>query len=236
MMNSCKAYKENLMFKIEEEDYQSLNPLVEVTKEAYTIQPHDQLEISVYTNKGEQLIDPIRELQDDQPTVAPEKPVYTIDGSGQVELPILGKVKLAALTLVEANELLSERYQVYYKAPFVKTTYLNKRVVVLGVTEAVIPLPYEGINLLEVLALSGGLNEGGKSHNIRLIRGDLANPQVAVIDLSTLEGMQKANLQVLPDDIIYVEPKRRPFEAFRDFSPVLVAFTSVLALVVAFTR
>ena len=236
MMSSCTAYKQNRMFVVDEDSYESLNPLVELTKEAYTIQPHDQLEVTVYTNKGEQLIDPIRELQIDQPVTAVDKPFYTIDETGEVDLPILGPVKLAGYTLAEAEQILGEKYQVYYKSPFVKTAYLNKRVVVLGATETVVPLPYEGMNLLEVLALAGGLNEAGKSSNIRLIRGDLTNPQVAIIDLSTLEGMQKANLQLQPDDIIYIEPAKRPFAALRDFSPVLVAFTSVLALIIALTR
>jgi len=236
VLGSCRAYKENLMLQIDEDDYQSLNPLVDVAQESYIIQAHDKLEITVYTNKGEQLIDPNRVLQSEPATSEPEKPHYTVGEDGKVNLPILGEVALNGKSLAQANQLLVERYSVYYKSPYVKTTYINKRVVVLGASEKVIPLPNEGMNLLEVLALAGGLNENGKSHNIRLIRGDLSNPQVAIVDLSSLEGMRQANLQVYPNDIIYVEPAKRPFAALRDFSPILVAFTSVLALIVALTR
>jgi len=62
-----------------------------------------------------------------------------------------------------------------------------------------------------------------------LIRGDLQNPSVQIIDLSTIEGMRKAALNVEPGDIVYVEPIRRVFlEALADYLPVFGAVTSVL--------
>ena len=85
--------------------------------------------------------------------------------------------------------------------------------------------------------MAGGFNNDASGKNIRLIRGDLSNPQVQVIDLSTIEGMAKANLEIQPNDIIYVEPVRRPFaESLKDIVPVLSLLTSVLALVIALDR
>jgi polysaccharide export outer membrane protein len=69
---------------------------------------------------------------------------------------------------------------------------------------------------------------GGKANNIRIIRGNLKNPRVQQIDLSTLDGMRRANLQVEPNDIIYVEPIRRPFlDALADAGPI-ISLASVL--------
>ncbi|RZK29654.1 MAG: hypothetical protein EOO63_08590 [Hymenobacter sp.] len=97
------------------------------------------------------------------------------------------------------------------------------------------------MNLLEVLALAGGVDAttagsgaryGGRVDNIRIIRGDLKNPQVQFIDLSTLEGMRRGNLQVEPNDIIYVQPVRRPFqETLTEIAPVFSAFSAVIGVV-----
>jgi polysaccharide export outer membrane protein len=107
-------------------------------------------------------------------------------------------------------------------------------VVVLGAGGgAVIPLQNENTNLIEVLALYGGLEAGAKADKIRLLRGDLNNPFVYKIDLSTVAGMQSSIIQIEPGDIIYIEPWRRPWlEGFKDFSPILGLTTSALTLIV----
>ena len=51
------------------------------------------------------------------------------------------------------------------------------------------------------------------------------------IDLSTLDGMRRANLQVEPNDIIYVEPVRRPLlDALVDAAPILNLSSLVLTI------
>jgi polysaccharide export outer membrane protein len=68
--------------------------------------------------------------------------------------------------------------------------------------------------------------------NIRLIRGDLNNPEVHLIDLSTIEGMAKANLKIEANDIIYIEPVRKVLvESISDISPVIGLFSSVISIV-----
>ena len=95
----------------------------------------------------------------------------------------------------------------------------------------VIPLNNENMSLVEVIALAGGINQDGKAHNVRLIRGDLNNPTVFLIDLGTIAGMKASILNVEPGDIIYLEPRRRVFfEALSDVTPILSLVTSLLTL------
>jgi polysaccharide export outer membrane protein len=68
-------------------------------------------------------------------------------------------------------------------------------------------LQNQNTSLLEALALSGGVSANGKAHRIKLIRGDLKNPQVYLIDLSTIDGMKKANMTLQGNDIVYIEPR-----------------------------
>ncbi|MCK5702153.1 MAG: hypothetical protein KAI29_13405, partial [Cyclobacteriaceae bacterium] len=55
------------MFKIDEEhDLSYLSSDITVIEKNYIIQPNDRLELKVYTNKGELIIDPNNELQAQQ--------------------------------------------------------------------------------------------------------------------------------------------------------------------------
>ena len=236
---SCKSYQANILFEVSEEEMEELSNVVVEAQSNYLVSPHDHLEIDVYTNKGEELVDPHNAINRDQ-NINQEtaSTVYVVKADGSVDLPIIGNVQVVGMTIAELEMNLVKSYTLYYKEPFVQARYVNKRVIVLGATDGkVISLSSEGMNLLEVLALAGGVDNDARGNNIRLIRGDLSNPQVQVIDLSTINGMAKANLEIQPNDIIYVEPVRRPFtEGLRDIVPILSLLTSVLALVVAFTN
>ena len=73
------------------------------------------------------------------------------------------------------------------------------------------------MNLLEAIAIYGGLDDKSKGYNIRIVRGDLKNPQVMVVNLRTISDMKKSIVNLNPDDIIYIEPVRRPAtESVRD--------------------
>jgi polysaccharide export outer membrane protein len=227
---SCSSYKQNIMFKVSD-DYK-MSQQINNLEANYIIQKNDYLQLSVYTNKGEKIIDPgIETLQTPAGgTVTTVQERYLIDDNGMAKLPLTGEVKLDGYTLKAAEEILQKMYAKYYQEPFVKLTYGNKRVVVLGAMGGqVIPLANENIKLTEVLALARGLSNDAKSHNIRIMRGQ----EVFVADLSTIEGYQKNNILIQPNDIIYIEPVRRPFiEGFRDYSVILSLLTSVSTLVV----
>jgi protein involved in polysaccharide export with SLBB domain len=168
---------------------------------------------------------------------------FLVQANGTVVLPLVGRIRVSGLSLLQADSLLAIRFNEFYKESFVTTHVTNNRVIVLGsVGGQVISLTNDNMNLLEVLALAGGIDgaggggsgtgnlyrNGGRADNIRIIRGDLKNPRVQQIDLSTLDGMRRANLQIEPNDVIYIEPLRRPFlDVLNDISP-LVGVTSLL--------
>lgn len=198
----------------------------------YQIKPNDRLELQVYTQKGERLIDPEFELSENISNSENIRPKlsYMVEENGTVKLPLIGHVLLAGKTLSEAETLLEEKYAAYYNDPFVHLLYLNKRVTVLGnSTGIVVPIEHENMRVAEVLALSQSVDNDAKVGNIRLIRGN----EVFLIDFSTIEGFAKSNYIVESEDIIYVEPIRRPFtEYFRDNGPIITVVTTLLSLIV----
>ena len=236
LFSSCKAYKQYYMFKVDEKtDSTYLSRQITIAEKNYIIQPNDELEVKVFTNKGERIIDPNHELmvQGNQNQQYREKPEFLVLDDGQVKLPMIGYVHLAGNTLEKAEKDLEKLYAKYYKEPYVQIRYLNKRVIVLGATGGqVIPLENESISLIEVIALAGGLEEGAKAQNIRLIRGDLHHPEVFLVDLSTIDGMRKSMLDVRPGDIVYIEPHKKVVtESLRDITTVFASLASIVTLI-----
>lgn len=244
-------------------DSTKLRIAVNRTSRNYLIQPNDFLDVRVNTNKGERIVDPNGELQFGSPSgtlpnrgsvvggsgassarstprntgqgagAATSGSEFLVQADGTAVLPLVNRIKLSGLTLLQADSVLALRYNEFYKESFVTTRVTNNRVFVLGATGGqVIALTNDNMNLLEVIALAGGVDgansgaglyrNGGRANNIRIIRGDLKNPRVQQIDLSTLDGMRRANLQIEPNDVIYVEPIRRPLlDALVDAGPIL---------------
>ena len=70
-----------------------------------------------------------------------------------------------------------------------------------------IELQNEYTSIIEALAIAGGISTGGKAHKVKLIRGNLKDPEIYQLDLSTAQGLKEANLYyVRANDIIYVQP------------------------------
>ncbi|MDO7875257.1 polysaccharide biosynthesis/export family protein [Hymenobacter sp. ASUV-10] len=282
LLSSCskRYYNQRTMFRLTDNkgnmvDTTKLRTAVNRAARNYIIQPNDYLEVRVYTNKGERLIDPNGELSFGQPGGASpsagsrstmssggasggggggaQRNVgagagttstgagFLVQADGTVTLPMANKVKVSGLSLLQADSVLKIKYNDFYKESFVTTHVTNNRVMILGAPGGqVIPLVNDNMNLLEILALAGGVDGqggggntlyrfGGKANNIRIIRGDLKNPQVQIIDLTTLDGMRRANLQMEPNDIVYVEPIRRPFlDALVDAGPAISAAALLL--------
>lgn len=160
-------------------------------------------------------------------------PDFTVQQNGMINIPKLGFVKVEGLTLVQTDSLLVSGYSKFYEKPFVRSRYNNKRVVVFrGAIGTVLPLRSENMNLIEILGLTGGMPNDQRARNIRIIRGDLKDPDVYVVDLSTMKGVTAQNLLIQPNDIIYVEPVRKAIiEQIGDLSPILSLFTSIITLV-----
>ena len=232
-MTSCASYKQNIMFKsTETASTEKLKKEVLGTEKNFEIAKNDRLTIEVYSNGGERLIDNNPELSKINPNTQSsneDEPTYQIDLNGLIKLPLVKEVKLEGLTLKQAEEVLQKEYAKFFKDPFVKLSFANKRVILLGALGGqVITLENENTTLVEVLALGKGLDNNAKAQNMRLIRGD----KVYEIDFSTIDGFMNGNMLIQSGDVVYVEPVRRPFtEALRDYSGVFSILISLVTLI-----
>lgn len=236
LFTSCRL-NPSIMFKTPKDFPYKVDQTIGVVE--YQIAPNDILGLSVFTNDGFKLIDlttGVGSLTSGAASGSVNESAtrYTVDIDGFVKLPIIGKFKVKDLTIREAEKQLEDKFSVFYNKPFVMLEVMNRRVMVFpgsGGSGTVVTLQNENTTLIEALALAGGITETGRAARIKLIRGDNRNPQVHLIDLSTVEGMKQSNMLLQANDIIYVEPVRKTSSrVLAELAPIVGIVTSLLLL------
>ena len=200
----------------------------------YRVSPNDIVSMSVYTNDGFKLIDITTSAESVTSRLNNMNNntniQFLVEPDGMIKLPIIGKIKIAGMTIREAEKSLEAQYANFYNKPFVVVRVVNRRVTIFpgtGGSGRVVNLDNESTTVIEALALAGGITNTGKAKKIKLIRGDLRNPKVILLDLSTLEGVKQGNLLLQANDIIYVEPVPRVSqEVLTQITPVVGILTS----------
>ncbi len=205
----------------------------------YRISPNDMIGVRVYANNGFQMVNitgGTGGVSEGSATLQ-----LKVEFDGFVKLPIIGRIFIAGLTARQAEMLLEDRFVEYLNKPFVLLEVSNKRVTIFaGASTSVVPLPNDNTTLFEVLASSGGIPANGKADRIKLIRGDLKNPDVYLIDLSTLKGVKNADLVLQANDIIYIEMRKeyvtKTLAQITPYLAIVSLFTTSFALIGIFTR
>jgi polysaccharide export outer membrane protein len=229
--SSCRLVP-NRMFKTPG-DYSFAKDTVNKTPGPYIMQGGDKIELHIFSNDGFKLVD-ITQSNLSQ-SASDENIVYFVEENGESKLPVIGRIMLKGLSIKDAETLLQEKYSKYYKDPFVLIRVVSRKALVFlsdGGRGVEIPLMNDHTTLFEALALAGGLTDYSKSYHIKIVRGDLKNPQIYLADISSVSGLKDSELEIYPNDIIYIDSgsnfrKRLTTE----FLPYLSVFTSVLVLI-----
>ncbi len=229
IFNSCQVLNPERMLRTPADyEYADFSEVPEIVE--YRIAPNDELLFRLFTNEGERLVDPVNSTQQQQ--IRAGQITYMVEYDGMVKIPVLGRVQLGGLTLREAELFLEKQFSEFYNRPFVQLRVTNNRVIVFpggrGGSSQVVYLDNTNTNIFEALAMAGGIADG-RAGKVKLIRGDLDDPKVFLIDLSTLEGVKNAEMVLQANDIIYVEPRERvPQRIMENIGPYLSLLSSAL--------
>jgi polysaccharide export outer membrane protein len=159
---------------------------------------------------------------------------YRVSNDSIVELPILGKIKLAGLTLEAAENVLRQRAEVYLKEPTVKVKLLNFRVNILGeVNTPGLQYNYEGsLNMYEAIGMAGGITRFADLENV-VVNRQMDNRTVSFKIDATHNVMSQSDVFYLqPNDLVYVPPTKlvRRTENTGNYSIFLSTITTVLVI------
>ena len=202
----------------------------------YRLAADDRIAVRMFTNDGSGLINvaAVSSVMVGSGTTLDVK----LESDGFAKLPLFGRTYLEGLTIRQAEMLIEDKFSEFYNNPFVLLEVSNKRVMIFaGTNTSVVTLDNDNTTLFEVLAMTGGVPEEGKADKIKLIRGDLKNPDVYLIDLSTLSGMKHANLVLQANDIIYIEVRRGHVrKVLAELAPYLALVTTLISTVAIVTQ
>lgn len=244
-LQSCKMLFPNRMFQQGNYEYFSVGQDV---VEQYVIQPGDLLTLEIYSREGFDLIDVLPNETGGGNNLSATPRAASVEGvggrnflveqDGYVELPLFGRTYVEGFTENELEDFIEQKCEAIFNEPYAVLQVINRRAFVFKGSEAsVISLNQGPTSLIEVIAKSGGIGKDLKAYKIKVIRGDLQNPEVIDVDLSTMEGLQNANLIVQTNDVIYIEQRLRVAgTALKEISPILTTLSSVATIFILVQR
>jgi polysaccharide export outer membrane protein len=135
---------------------------------------------------------------------------YLVDKNGDVEIAVLGKIKVANLTTYEARDLIRSKVERLYINPTVQVRFANFKITVLGEVSrpAAYTLPNEKVSVLDAIGLAGDLTIYGKRENVLLIREANGKKEFARFNLNSSELFKSPYYYLKQNDVIYIEPNK----------------------------
>ena len=160
-------------------------------------------------------------------------PSYFIDSNGEIDFPVIGKLKASGMTLVAFKDELRSRLSMYIKNPSVNMRVANYKVTVLGeVTRPGLYIISDGqTTLLNALGLAGDLTMYGKRDDILIVRnvdGQISKEYVNILKADFINSPYY-NLQ--QGDVIYVTPNDTKEKTSR-LDPNMPIYISVAGIIV----
>jgi polysaccharide export outer membrane protein len=156
-LSSCKYYKQDILVQADSSyNWNNLKLTKENADRNYFIRKNDWIEIQVFTNKGELILDPNADfskqvaggiisnqfLTPGSSTVGSDNTSqrgrYLVGIDGYAVIPLIGKVKLDSLTYRQADSLLAVKFSAQYQDPYIITRATNRRVYFLASPSLVI--------------------------------------------------------------------------------------------------
>ncbi len=134
---------------------------------------------------------------------------YLVDTKGEIDFPVLGKIKVGGLTRNETINLLKNKLSPdYIKDPNVNIRIANYKISVLGDVRkpGSYNIPNERITILDALALAGDVNISGQRNNVLIIREDAGEKIQYRVDLRSNKLLTSPAYYLQQNDVVYVEP------------------------------
>jgi polysaccharide export outer membrane protein len=164
----------------------------------------------------------------------------TVDIDGNIELPKIGKIKVAGLSKEVVRDTIAKAYKEYLLDPIVSVNFGNFRFSVMGEVKGpgAFDVPAEKVTIFEALARAGDLTPYAKWNNVKIIREVNGERKILSINMNDKDILNSPDYYITRYDLIYVESKsvKLTTENVQRTVTYISAFTSLMALLIALLR
>ncbi|MEO5570898.1 MAG: polysaccharide biosynthesis/export family protein [Bacteroidia bacterium] len=158
---------------------------------------------------------------------------FIVDRNGNIDLPLLGSVHVAGMTLRVAKDTLINRFKQYVDEPVVVLKKLSFKITILGEVNkpGLYYIPSEKMTFAEAFGMAGDLTVFGDRTVIKVYRkDDSGRANEFNIDLTKTDVLAPANMYVHQDDVIFIRAVKR--KALANVNSGLIVFTSIISTTV----
>lgn len=138
----------------------------------------------------------------------PTQQSYLVDANGSIDFPVLGNLKLAGLSRIQATSLIKNLLTEYIKNPIVNIRTVNFTVTVLGEVSrpGSFTIPNERITIIEAIGLAGDMTIQAERKNVLVIREENGKKTYNRVNMTSEEVFNSPVYYLSQNDVIYVEP------------------------------
>lgn len=145
-------------------------------------------------------------------TSAPTLQQYLVNNSGEIDFPVIGRLKVGGLTKNEAEAMIRKELQAYLKEePIVTVRMANYKISVLGEVNhpGSFTITNEKVNVLEALAMAGDMTIYGVRNEVKLIREDeKGKREIILLNLNDAGIILSPYYYLKQNDILYITPNK----------------------------
>lgn len=199
----------------------------------YRVQSGDHLYIKIYS------VDPktSKFFQTDFPNLMNPTYLYlnsyVVDEFGYINFSFIDKMYVKGMTVVEVKDLIQKTLNEYFKESTVVVKLVNYEVTVLGEVNnpGTFTILKEQATIFQALGLAGGVKEFANIKNVKLVRQNQAGSSMYFLDLTNNKILSSPYYYLMPNDMIYIEPRNSKSAAYSTFPySTLVATLSMILL------
>ncbi|MFO7658061.1 MAG: polysaccharide biosynthesis/export family protein [Bacteroidales bacterium] len=133
---------------------------------------------------------------------------YSVNDSGYVEIPVLGKIMVLNTTIDETIGAIRKKAYEYLKDATIIVKLISFKFTVMG--EVNRPGVYRNFNnqlsVLEAIGMAGDINDFGNRRKILVLRPTKEGTLTFRLDLTKKNLLTSDGYFLLPNDIVYIEP------------------------------
>jgi len=161
---------------------------------------------------------------------------YSIDDSGYVSLPIIGKILVKDLEVPQVKTVIENKMKSYYKFSSVDIKLMNFRVTIVGEVNAQgsYPVYRDQANILQLIGMAGGFTDVADKKKIKIIRKEDNVSKMFYINLGDSKIIGSEDYYMQPNDVVYVEPLRA--KALKVNAPTIQLALSALTFIIVITN